>query len=276
MKYIFSAFMEYKGMTLDKFQEEAISSIDKNHSVVVSAPTGSGKTLIADYIINRDIKNGIRVIYTAPIKALSNQKYKDFCNDYGEILVGILTGDVVKNPNAPILVMTTEVYRNMAISRDPLIDSVSYVIFDEIHFLNDLERGYIWEESIIFSKPHVRFVCLSATIPNADEFALWIESINKHKVDVVRHTHRHVPLHKYFFDSTIGICSLEELRNAMDIPDYDRAMGSRGKRPKITPPNHIELIKEIQDKLPCFFFKPAQQQHLFVPGQVGLFIKFSF
>src|SRR3989344_1150886 len=113
--------MEYKGLVLDKFQEDAIESIEKNHSVVVSAPTGSGKTLIADYIINKDIKNGIRVIYTAPIKALSNQKYKDFCSDYGEIMVGIMTGDVVKNPNAPILVMTTEVYRNMAISRDPLI-----------------------------------------------------------------------------------------------------------------------------------------------------------
>ena len=152
--------MEYKGLVLDKFQEEAINSIEKKHSVVVSAPTGSGKTLIADYIINKDIKKGIRVIYTAPIKALSNQKYKEFSTDYGEEKVGLMTGDIVKNSGAPILIMTTEVYRNMVLSSDPLISSVSYVIFDEIHYINDIERGYVWEESIIFSQPHVRFLCL--------------------------------------------------------------------------------------------------------------------
>ncbi|MDP2749396.1 MAG: DEAD/DEAH box helicase [Nanoarchaeota archaeon] len=246
--------MEYKGLTLDKFQEDAIESIRNNHSVVVSAPTGSGKTLIADYIIDNDLHKGIRVIYTAPIKALSNQKYKDFCADYGELMVGILTGDVVKNSNAPILVMTTEVYRNMAIGRDPLLDTVTYVIFDEIHFLNDIERGYIWEESIIFSKPHVRFLCLSATIPNADEFALWIKSINKHDVDVIRHDERNVPLHKYFYDAQLGICSLEDIRDIADIPDYDRTMRTRQKHARFALPNHIELVKKIRDKLPCFFF----------------------
>ena len=101
--------MEYKGLVLDKFQEDAIKAIEDNHSVVVSAPTGSGKTLIGDYIINKDIKKGIRVIYTAPIKALSNQKYKEFSTDYGEKNVGLLTGDIVKNPGAPILIMTTEI-----------------------------------------------------------------------------------------------------------------------------------------------------------------------
>src|SRR3989344_3877899 len=167
--------MEYKGLVLDKFQEDAINAIESNHSVVVSAPTGSGKTLIADYIINRDVKNGIRVIYTAPIKALSNQKYKEFIADYGKDKVGIITGDVVINPGALILIMTTEVYRNMAITKDELIESVSYVVLDEIHYINDIERGYVWEESIIFSDERVRFLCLSATIPNADEFSSWIQ-----------------------------------------------------------------------------------------------------
>src|SRR5210317_1537280 len=105
--------MEYKGLTLDKFQEDAINAIESNHSVVVSAPTGSGKTLIADYIINKDLKTGVNIIYTAPIKALSNQKYNEFCKDYGQENVGLLTGDVVKNPTAPILIMTTEIFRNM-------------------------------------------------------------------------------------------------------------------------------------------------------------------
>ena len=247
--------MEYKGLVLDKFQEEAINSIEKKHSVVVSAPTGSGKTLIADYIINKDIKKGIRVIYTAPIKALSNQKYKEFSTDYGEEKVGLMTGDIVKNSGAPILIMTTEVYRNMVLSSDPLISSVSYVIFDEIHYINDIERGYVWEESIIFSQPHVRFLCLSATIPNAEEFAEWIMAIKEHEVDVVRHDKRNVPLHRYFYDSELGICTLEDINEVIDIPDYKYIRGrSRRRRPRAIPPSHIELIKELGDKLPCFFF----------------------
>src|SRR3989338_5628937 len=204
--------MEYKGMTLDKFQEEAIASIDKNHSVVVSAPTGSGKTLIADYIINKDVKNGIRVIYTAPIKALSNQKYKEFTADYGKDKVGLLTGDVVINPGALILIMTTEVYRNMALTNDKMVEQVSYVVLDEIHYINDIERGYVWEESIIFSKPHVRVLCLSATIPNAEEFARWIEAIKGHEVVVVRHDERPVPLHVNFYDAELGVTSLKNLK----------------------------------------------------------------
>ncbi|MBU0535972.1 MAG: DEAD/DEAH box helicase, partial [Nanoarchaeota archaeon] len=197
--------MQYKGLTLDEFQEDSIKAIDNNHSVVVSAPTGSGKTLIADYIINKDVKKGIRVIYTAPIKALSNQKYKEFVADYGEEKVGLLTGDIVINPGGLILVMTTEVYRNMAITKDHMIDSVSYVVLDEIHYINDIERGSVWEESIIFSDERVRFLCLSATIPNAKEFASWIQSIKNHTVEVIRHNSRNVPLHKNFYDSELGI-----------------------------------------------------------------------
>src|SRR3989338_3464741 len=151
--------MEYKGLVLDGFQEEAIAAIEANKSVVVSAPTGSGKTLIADYIIDRDVKKGLQVVYTAPIKALSNQKYKEFSKEYGDKNVGLLTGDIVINSQAPIIIMTTEIYRNMVLVRDPLADQVTYVIFDEIHYINDIERGYVWEESIIFSKEPVRFLC---------------------------------------------------------------------------------------------------------------------
>jgi len=255
------SIMHYKNLLLDKFQEEAIHSIEKNHSVVVSAPTGSGKTLIADYIINKDIKEGIKVIYTAPIKALSNQKYKDFCEEYGKEKIGLLTGDMVKNPGAPILIMTTEIYRNMALSKDPIMDTISYVIFDEIHYINDIERGYVWEESIIFSKSRVRFLCLSATIPNAKEFAEWIEAIKKHKVDVITNSKRSVPLEKKFFDTELGIASLKEIKDVSDIPDYDYVMGKkRFRRPRLKAPSHIDLIKDIKGKLPCLFFNFSRKK----------------
>ena len=250
--------MHYKGLTLDKFQEDAISAIEHNKSVVVSAPTGSGKTLIADYIIDRDFNKGIRVIYTAPIKALSNQKYKEFSRIYGEENVGILTGDVQKNPDALILIMTTEIYRNMVMSNDPFISDISYVIFDEIHYINDIERGYVWEESIIFSKPNVRVLCLSATIPNADEFAKWIEAIKEHEVVVIRHDERPVPLHVNFYDAEIGITNLKNLRDFFNIPDYNKVMGRRTRqRQKF--PSHTGLIKEIKGQLPCLFFSFSRQ-----------------
>ncbi|MBI2175730.1 DEAD/DEAH box helicase [Candidatus Woesearchaeota archaeon] len=247
--------MQYKGLTLDKFQEDAIAAIEANHSVIVSAPTGSGKTLIADYIIERDIKKGLQVVYTAPIKALSNQKYKEFSRDYGEKNIGLLTGDVVKNSSAPILIMTTEIYRNMVLAEDPAIREVSYVIFDEIHYINDVERGYVWEESIIFSPPHIRMLCLSATIPNADEFARWIAKIKGHEVVVVQHTERPVPLHVSFYDAELGITTLAKIRELSEIPDYHHSMGKYRSRPRYArPPSHTELIRGIKDKLPCIFF----------------------
>ena len=251
--------MQYKGLELDKFQEDAIIAIEQNKSVVVSAPTGSGKTLIADYIIDRDFRKGIKVIYTAPMKALSNQKYKEFSRSYGEKNVGILTGDVQKNPDALILIMTTEIYRNMVLSNDEFISDISYVIFDEIHYISDIERGYVWEESIIFSKPNVRVLCLSATIPNADEFANWIQSIKGHEVIVVKHHERPVPLHVNLYDAELGVTTLKNLKDAMEIPDYYKVMHRRFKhKPKI--PSHIELIKEIKDNLPCLFFTFSRQE----------------
>ncbi len=247
--------MEYKGLKLDKFQEDAIAAIEANKSVIVSAPTGSGKTLIADYIIERDLNKGLQVVYTAPIKALSNQKYKEFTAQLGEGKVGLLTGDAVRNSNAPVLIMTTEIYRNMVLADDPAIRDVSYVIFDEIHYINDIERGYVWEESIIFSPPHIRMLCLSATIPNADEFARWIAKIKGHEVVVVQHTERPVPLHLSFFDSELGITTLAKFKEFAEVPEYGHSMGRRRTRPRyVRPPSHVDVIREIKDKLPCIFF----------------------
>src|SRR3989338_6284048 len=151
--------MKFKNFTLDQFQEQAINAIESNESVVVSAPTGSGKTLIADYIIDKHKSDTKRIIYTAPIKALSNQKFRDFAKEYGDQAIGLMTGDMVINPTAKVLIMTTEIYRNMVISHDKEIEDVAYVIFDEIHYINDIERGYVWEEAIIYSPAVVRFLC---------------------------------------------------------------------------------------------------------------------
>ncbi|MBU0758028.1 MAG: DEAD/DEAH box helicase [Nanoarchaeota archaeon] len=248
--------MNFKGFTLDKFQEDAIKCINDGNSVVVSAATGTGKTLIADYIIDKYLKEGMKIIYTAPIKALSNQKYRDFKDDYGYTNIGLMTGDVVINPEAPVLIMTTEIYRNMLLTKDPMIDEVSYVIFDEIHFINDIERGTVWEESIIFSPENIRFLCLSATIPNAREFADWIESIHEHTVNVVIYGKRAVPLQSYVFDKQIGVTKFDKLQ--FELKDqrysYQGRGGRRGKKQRIPPPYPWELIRQIQDKLPCLFF----------------------
>ncbi|MBI2665663.1 DEAD/DEAH box helicase [Candidatus Woesearchaeota archaeon] len=246
--------MQFKNFTLDPFQEEAIKAIESNFSVVVSAPTGSGKTLIADFIIDKHKNDQKRIIYTAPIKALSNQKYHDFSKEYGEEKVGLMTGDIVINPQGKIIIMTTEIYRNMAVSNDPDLQNVAYVIFDEVHYINDVERGYVWEESIIYSTEKSRFLCLSATIPNAQEFSDWISSIKKHTVKTVIATKRNVPLKHLFYDYELGITELEVIRDEI-IEEKNFSRSKRRFQGKFPEPNHIELIRELgQEKMPCFFF----------------------
>ncbi len=244
--------MEFKNLKLDPFQENAIAAIERNNSVIVSAPTGSGKTLIADFIIDRELKGENRVIYTAPIKALSNQKYKDFCDDYGKDNIGLVTGDVVINPTGQVLIMTTEVYRNMAIISDPVLDNVSYVIMDEIHYLGDTQRGHIWEESIIFSED-VKFLFLSATIPNAEEFASWVRKIKGHSVEVIEYHHRPVPLDIKFYKSEIGLNTLEKIK---ELDSYPRMRPrEKGKRKKPLPFEYKELINELKAEwLPAIYF----------------------
>ncbi len=261
--------IKFKEFTLDTFQIEAIHAIEQNESVLVTAQTGSGKTLIADYIIDKFLHSGKRVIYTAPIKALSNQKFKDFKRDYGEEKVGIMTGDLVINSHAPVLIMTTEIYRNMLLCNDPSLEHISYVVFDEIHYINDIERGTIWEESIIFSPETVRFLCLSATIPNAKEFAHWIETIKNHKVHVVSNERRVVPLKHLLFDAYVGLSEISAVQKHMkeveNIADYSefRSKKHRGhgyqhqtKKKAYKLSSHVDLIKDLgaANYLPCIFF----------------------
>lgn len=246
---------------LDPFQEEAIGWIDKEHSVLVSAPTGAGKTLIAESAIAKALSRNETVIYTAPIKALSNQKYRDFRAQYGNDHVGILTGDVSINAEAPIVVMTTEIYRNSLFENLDRIKKVGWVIFDEVHYLDDPERGTVWEEALLFTPLEIRILALSATVPNVGELADWIRSIHERPIAVIEESHRPVPLEFIFqcqgkiLDSTARLRS-EGYFNRDDwrLSSRERRRGFRPMRAKANRLDH--LIKHLidQNRLPAIYF----------------------
>ncbi|CAJ2511258.1 Uu.00g068830.m01.CDS01 [Anthostomella pinea] len=183
--------------TLDPFQRISISSIERDESVLVSAHTSAGKTVVAEYAIAQCLKRNQRVIYTSPIKALSNQKYREFNEAFGD--VGLMTGDVTINPTASCLVMTTEILRSMLYRGSEIMREVAWVVFDEIHYMRDKIRGVVWEETIILLPDKVRYVFLSATIPNAFQFAEWIAKIHRQACHVVYTDFRPTPLQNYFF-----------------------------------------------------------------------------
>ena len=198
---------EYFPFPLDPFQIEAIKAINSGNSVVLTAPTGSGKTLIGEFAIYRGLSHESRVFYTTPLKALSNQKFRDFINQFGEKKVGLLTGDISINRDAPILVMTTEIFRNMLYGEfeefdDPLVNLES-VILDECHYMNDPQRGTVWEETIIHCPSRAQIIALSATISNADQLQNWIEKVHGPTV-LVNSNKRPVPL-DFIFCSAKGL-----------------------------------------------------------------------
>ena len=193
--------------SLDDFQLEAIEALNQGHSVVVSAPTGSGKTLIGEYAIHRALAHGQKVFYTTPLKALSNQKLRDFREQFGAERVGLMTGDLTVNREASIVVMTTEIFRNMLYAEaeagdDPLAD-VEAVVLDECHYMNDSQRGTVWEESIIHCPPVVQLVALSATVANAGQLTDWIEAVHG-PTRLVMSDFRPVPL-QFSFCSAKGL-----------------------------------------------------------------------
>ncbi len=162
---------------LDRFQSEAIAAINDGDSVVVAAPTGAGKTVVAEAAIDAALADGKRVFYTTPIKALSNQKFRDLRDRHGDDAVGLLTGDTSVRRDASIVVMTTEVLRNMCYRRSPDLDELGWVVLDEVHYLSDAFRGPVWEEVVIHTPPAVKFVALSATVSNAEELGAWLEAV---------------------------------------------------------------------------------------------------
>ncbi len=212
-----SVFAARYPFPIDAFQLEAMQHLAHGRSVLVTAPTGTGKTLVAEYAIWRARQENQRVIYTTPLKALSNQKYRDLCNLYGSEAVGLVTGDIVEHSKASIVIMTTEVYRNMllgdGVERAPggerltpaSLADVGYIVFDELHYLSDAGRGPVWEEAIICSPPTVQLVGLSATASNAEDLADWISRVHR-PISLVVHTERAVPLeHFYFLDNKLHV-----------------------------------------------------------------------
>ncbi|XP_009103109.1 DExH-box ATP-dependent RNA helicase DExH9 isoform X1 [Brassica rapa] len=183
--------------TLDSFQSEAIKCLDNAESVMVSAHTSAGKTVVASYAIAMSLRENQRVIYTSPIKALSNQKYRDFKEEFSD--VGLMTGDVTIDPNASCLVMTTEILRSMQYKGSEIMREVAWIIFDEVHYMRDSERGVVWEESIVMAPKNSRFVFLSATVPNAKEFADWVAKVHKQPCHIVYTDYRPTPLQHYVF-----------------------------------------------------------------------------
>jgi superfamily II RNA helicase len=192
---------------LDRFQLDALDLLDQGQSVLVSAPTGSGKTVVAEYAVHLALEEGAKAFYTTPIKALSNQKYGDFRRKYGADRVGLLTGDNSINGQAPIVVMTTEVLRNMIHAEPGRLSDLRYVVLDEVHFLQDPYRGGVWEEVILGAPPNVTLVCLSATVANADQLAAWISEV-RGATGVVIEQHRPVELKNLF---VVGDRSAEHL-----------------------------------------------------------------
>jgi superfamily II RNA helicase len=226
-------------MLYDRFQQEAIDYINQGFSVIVSAPTGAGKTAIAEHIIQTCIQHKIGVIYTAPIKALSNQKFRDFQDQFGEY-IGILTGDVSINPYAPVLIMTTEIFRNKVLDEPNSLKKYSWIIFDEIHYIDNPERGTVWEESLIFLPAHMKILGLSATIPNIKQLCAWVESIHHKPIKTVVEEKRPVPLHFYFHGQNEILDNINKLKKLRD-----------GRPNKLsTLINYLRL----NEGLPCIYF----------------------
>ncbi|KAF2418238.1 ATP-dependent RNA helicase DOB1 [Tothia fuscella] len=209
--------------TLDPFQSTSIKSIERNESVLVSAHTSAGKTVIAEYAIAQCLRNNQRVIYTSPIKALSNQKYREFSAEFND--VGLMTGDVTINPTATCLVMTTEILRSMLYRGSEIMREVGWVIFDEVHYMRDKTRGVVWEETIILLPDKVRYVFLSATIPNAMQFAEWITKTHSQPCHVVYTDFRPTPLQNYIFpNGSDGIHLVVDEKGVFREENFQKAM----------------------------------------------------
>lgn len=247
---------------LDDFQKEACKIIDNGESVVVCAPTGAGKTVIAQHAINNALKQGCRIFYTTPLKALSNQKFYDFCEQYGADKVGLLTGDTSINRGAQIVIMTTEVFRNMLYGTnfgavaDNLKD-VRYVVLDEVHYMNDEQRGTVWEESIIYCPTNIQIIALSATVANCDELTNWINTVHS-KTKLVNTDFRPVPLRFFYFDSSqpyklLPLLTPDGKLNNKIKPEKPQWARGKDKRKKTYVKQIIQNLAD-NDMLPAIYF----------------------
>ncbi len=244
---------------LDPFQLEAIDHLNQNRSVVVCAPTGSGKTLIGEYAIHRAIAQGKRVFYTTPLKALSNQKLRDFRRIFGKERVGLLTGDVTVQREAPVIVMTTEIFRNMLYGT-PIgevgvsLADVQTVVLDECHYMNDRQRGTVWEESIIYCPKEVQLVALSATVANSQQLTDWIGIVHG-PTALVYSDFRPVPLEYYFCMSRGMFPLLDENKDKINPKLKAHYRLKPGKKPP-EPPSMMAVISYLKERqmLPAIYF----------------------
>src|SRR5580700_4942546 len=188
-----ASFRSLYEFEFDDFQVAACDALESGHGVLVAAPTGSGKTVVGEFAVHLALAEGRKCFYTTPIKALSNQKYGDLVSRYGAASVGLLTGDNSINGEAPVVVMTTEVLRNMLYAGSPALKDLGYVVLDEVHYLADRSRGAVWEEVIIQLPESVQVVALSATVSNAEEFGDWLRQV-RGGTTVIVDVHRPVPL----------------------------------------------------------------------------------
>jgi len=259
-------FVASLGFELDDFQRRALDALDAGRSVLVAAPTGAGKTVVGEYAVDRAVAAGAKAFYTTPLKALSNQKYGDLVRRYGPDRVGLLTGDNVINPDAPVIVMTTEVLRNMIYARSPALVGLRYVILDEVHYLENAWRGPVWEEVIIHTPPEVDLVCLSATVSNAEEFADWLQTV-RGAAEAIIEERRPVELtHLYLLaDRRSGEQMLlptfvdgrpNPEASALDS-ESSRGPGARRRtRPRFAVPRRAEVVELLagRDMLPGIYF----------------------
>src|SRR3954467_11266859 len=253
---------------LDDFQLQALDALDAGESVLVAAPTGAGKTVIAEHAVARAVASGGKAFYTAPIKALSNQKFHDLTALHGRATVGLLTGDNAINGDAPIVVMTTEVLRNMIYGRSGALRHLGVVILDEVHFLQDTYRGPVWEEVIVHLPHRVRLVCLSATVSNADELADWMTTVRGPTASIVEHK-RPVRLENLYL---VGDRSAEKLHLLPTLIDGRpnpeasrldgeavrgwRGNGRQRSRRRLYTPRRVEVVERLDQEgmLPAIYF----------------------
>lgn len=257
---ILSAFVARCPFSLDEYQRTACSALDAGKNVLVCAPTGAGKTVVGEYAVELARGTGRRCVYTTPIKALSNQKYHDLVVRYGEESVGLLTGDVSINASADVVVMTTEVLRNMMYAQSPALADVGFVVLDEIHYLANRSRGVVWEEVILGLDEAITIVGLSATVSNAEEFGAWIRSV-RGRTEVVVTEARPVPLrHRMLVRGNLyplfAAQSVAEVNPSLEraIENHRRNTVADGIR--IPLPRYLDVIRTLanSDLLPAIYF----------------------
>src|SRR3989449_2302563 len=252
---LFERFQARYPFPLDDFQVEACRAIAAGQSVIVSAPTGAGKTLVAEFAIQAALETGKRIAYTTPLKALSNQKFGDFTRAFGADAVGILTGDVKVNPQGRVLVMTTEILRNMFYGGG--LAQLGWVVLDECHYMGDEGRGTVWEEIIVNAPADVRLVALSATVANVKEIADWIGIVHRPIVPIA-HPHRPVPLSYAVADLAGEIHAFDKVRSgrARVVGDERRGPDARGRWYTRRVVDPVVLIADLEARgwLPAIYF----------------------